>query len=89
MRTMAGSESSTEGAFFGNHDREQRCSLSDLDWFYEDPARVSRYAGQWVAVLNRTIVGYGSALQASSAANHALVFYVDRPEERNRAEIGL
>jgi len=61
----------------------------DFSWFHSDPSRVQRYAGQWVAVLDKAVVGFGSPLQASSAANHALVFYVEKPAEREKSRLGL
>jgi hypothetical protein len=62
---------------------------SDLQWFYSDPRRVVEYAGRFVSVLNKRVVGSGTSAEASSAADDALVFYVPTSTDLDEAELGL
>lgn len=33
--------------------------MTDQDWFYQDPDRVTKYAHQYVAVWRQTVLGHG------------------------------
>lgn len=61
----------------------------DLEWFYSDRRRVESYQGQYVAIVNKRVVGSGTSASASAAANDALVIYVETPREQVEAKLGL